>query len=293
MRPIIKTVLAYLAFNVAVWLSLGEGGMWAIAVANLLGGVFTVIAFRKELSANIRPALFISAMQGIGILLIVVGLRVAHGTLPVSISMEMVYNFFALLSWPLFAGLFLLFPTSFSDRPNRFDLGCHAVMAVLVFTRIWLYHLPLEQLWQALGPIATAVLGYMLFNTSIKLAKGHRATNICGNVFGGGFIIAAAVVLNDHPTISEWHWKHAAGAVLGGLAIYGIVKFLGESYAHFGKRGKASLVPPLVYDGILVASPLVIVVTFEHVPPATLLVAIGMLVVTMVRYQWHMNARTS
>lgn len=290
MFNVLMTVAAYLAFNLSIWLSIGKGGIPALAGANILGGLITLAwYYKKEVKNKGYPKFTISFLGALGILLIVAGLRNAHASIPVSLSMESVYNGFACLSWPLFVLLNLRWPKTFSERPNRFDLGCHAAMAILVLTRFLTYG---EVGWNFMAVIwvMVAIAGYMMFNISIKLGKAHRATNIAMNLLGGLLVAIMAACVGD---FGQWSWtgRYLFGLLLGGLAIFGIVKYLGASYGHFGALKKGSLVAPLVYDGILVASPLVMVITGEwsRISVWTLLVAAGMLAVTTLRYRHHMK----
>lgn len=289
MPHVFLTVVAYLFFNLAIWLSVGEGGLLALAGANALGATITLVYyFRKEVKGkgSPKPAALIGA---IGILLIVIGLRQAHATLPVSLSMEAVYNGFAIGSWPMFVALAVFFPTHFTERPNRFDLACHFVMAILVAARFLTYG---NVDWNAMSIlwVVIAILGYAAFNIGIKLGKSHRATNITMNFAGAGLVLVYAIIIGD---IGFWEAspRYLGGLLLGGAAIFGIVRELGSSYSHFGAMKKGSLVAALVYDGILVLSPTVMIVTgeWDRISVWTILVGLGMLGVTVVRYQHHMK----
>lgn len=184
----------------------------------------------------------------------------------------------------MFVALNQFWPKSFQERPNKFDLVCHGLMATMVVTRFTTYgdfnFEPIGAAW-----IALAIAGYMLFNISIKLGRGHRATNLVMNVIGGlvlwgwGTAQGETTLIANMPVIGS--------AILGGIAIFGIVRGLGQSYAHFGAKNKASLVAPLVYDGILVASPAIMAVTGEAPSNWTFGVAAGMLAITIARYRHH------
>lgn len=290
MIHILAAVVAYLLFNVAVWLAIAEGGLLALGGANILGGLVTITYFRKEVRGRGRPSLFKAGLGAAGILFIVFGLRNAHAGLPVSLSMEAVYNTFAIISWPLFVALNMRWPRQFTERPNWFDLGCHFAMAGLVILRFYTYGSYTISMGTAAW-IGMAVLGYVLFNVSIKVASGHRATNVTMNLIGGVLLVGFALLSGDS---GHWQWSvnHAGGLLLGGAAIFFIVRELGASYGYFGSRGKASLVAPLVYDGILVASPVVMIATgeWQAISFATVFVALGMLTVTYIRYRHHSPA---
>jgi len=282
---VILTVLAYLGFNLAIFLSIGQGGALAIAVANVIGALVTAAFFRRQLN-GVKP--WVAALGSIGILLIVVGLRQSHTYLPVSLSMEAVYNLFAISSWPLFVLLNLKWSKHFSERPNRFDLGCHFVMAGLVLTRFATYGEYVLSIASILW-ILVAVAGYSLFNVSIKLSAGSRATNVLMNVGGGLLITVYSLSFDGIGALSNWTPEYSWGLLLGGLSIFGIVWALGASYTFFGQKGQGSLVAPMVYDGLLIAAPSVMLVTGEtgQLSVWTFVVAYLMLVVTFVRYRHH------
>jgi len=289
MPHVLLTVVAYLFFNLAIWLSVGEGGLLALAGANALGATITLaFYYRKEVQGkgSPKPAAMIGA---VGILLIVIGLRQAHATLPVSLSMEAVYNGFAIVSWPMFVALALLFPTHFTERPNKFDLGCHFLMAFLVAARFLTYGAVDWNIMSILW-VVIAILGYAAFNVGIKLGKSHRATNITMNFAGALLVLGYALLIGD---LGYWQAspRYLGGLFLGGAAIFGIVRELGASYGHFGAMKKGSLVAPLVYDGILVLSPTVMIVTgeWDKISVWTIVVGLGMLGVTVVRYRHHMK----
>ncbi len=274
----------YLLFNVAIWLSLGKGGLIALAAAHAHGALVTASYYRGQLKG--KPKWSVALLGSFGILAIATGLRGAHDHLPVSLGIEAVYNGFACLSWPLFVGLNRFWPSSFAERPNWFDLVCHALMAGMVAVRFTTYGdftiSSMGLMW-----VGFAIAGYMVFNVSIKLAKGHRPTNVAMNLGGAALLGMVTFVREGLP--SGWSVALLMGMVLGGLAIFGIVKSLGDSYAHFGKLNKGSLVAPLVYDGILVASPLLMIITGEKVSGWTFAVAAGMCVITIVRYRHHVK----
>lgn len=288
MSSIFVTVFSYLMFNLAIWLAVGQGGLLALAGANVGGGLLTLAWFWKDqVKGKSLPNWPVAALGAVGILLIVSGLRGTHASMPVSLGMEAVYNGFAMVSWPLFVALGTIWPKRFTDRPNRFDLSCHFVMAGLVAMRFQTYDgLVLNP--SCLVYVAVAIAGYMCFNVSIKLAKGHRATNVTMNLGGAGLVAMLAFVTGD-----AGYWlpnvQHIGGAVLGCAAIFGIVRGLGAAYQHFGARQQASLVAPLVYDGILVASPSVMLVTGEKISVWTVVLAAGMLAVTWTRYRHNTN----
>ncbi len=286
---IIIAVVAYLSFNVAVWLAVGQGGIVALGVANILGGLLTAIKFRKELKA--KPNLKVAAMGAAGILAIVFGLRWSHSVLPVSLSMEAVYNLFALGTWPLFLLLHKWWPKGYPETPNWFDLVCHMAMFVLVVARFYTYG-DFQIEFVAAASIFLAIVGYAWFNISIKTAAQleqgqRRPTNVAMNLIAGTSLVLLSFAIDTPSMVTST--QNLLGLFLGGIAILGIVAALGGAYIHFGGRNQGSLVAPLVYDGLLVASPLVMFITGEgkHVSYWTFVVAILMLVVTIVRYQYH------
>jgi len=287
MKNVIGAIGSYLLFNIAIWLAIGHGGLLALAGANAIGGLLALGFFwRSQVSGRGSPKWMQSLLGAVGVFLIVFGLRQAHAALPVSLSMEAVYNGFAIASWPLFLVLGQQWPQQFTDKPNRFDLVCHGAMACLVVTRFATYGDDLQFSVGSMDAITVAISGYALFNISIKLARGHRATNVVMNFMAAGLLATYAVVSGD---AGQWTWdaSHLGGAALGCVAIFGIVHQLGSAYAFFGARKQGSLVAPLVYDGILVASPFMMVITGEHVQLWTIVLAAGMLTVTIVRYRHH------
>lgn len=99
MQYILATIASYLLFNIAIYLSLGMGGVMALGLANVLGALATSLAYSTEIKKQgQRPRWRISILGSVGIVAIVAGLRGSHGHLPVSLSIEAVYNGFACLS---------------------------------------------------------------------------------------------------------------------------------------------------------------------------------------------------
>ncbi len=293
MTHIILTVVGYLGLNLAIWLSLGEGGLVMIAFSNMLGALITFIRFRTEVDSQQREIKWLPALSGsLGILLIVYGLRSSHAHLPVSLSIEAVYNTFATLTWPMFVFLHWVAPKHFSDRPNTLDIFCHVLMFGMVVLRFATYSgfEPSENIWVVFIPVC----GYMLFNISIKLSGGHRMTNIAMNI-GGGVLLLLMAGKTGELRASSFTPQYVAALTIGALSIYTVVSRLGASYKHFIGRGQASLVAPLVYDGILVASPAIMYFTDEaqHFTRWTIVVALGMLVITAIRYFGHQRSLVS
>lgn len=258
------------------------GGLIALALANVIGSSITAVKFRDEL--NGPPKWWVAFLGCLGIMAIAKGLRGSHTELPVSMSMEAVYGSLAFLSWFLFVWLRKVSPNSFGERPNGFDLKCHCLMASLVILRFALSDITFSNSsWLNIG---LAVLGYLAFNVSIKLARGHRPTTIAMNLGGGLLLGIMAIMTNDIPeTISL---QLLLGTVIGGVAIFGIVKSLGSAYTYFGKLGMSSLVITFVYDGILVVSQAIDWYNNQAVSYESLAMAIGMLLIAIVRYRHHM-----
>jgi hypothetical protein len=208
--------------------------------------------------------------------------------MPVYLSMEAVYNGFAVVSWPLFVLLGVFLPQRFADRPNRVDLLAHTAMSFMVIARFW----NAEVVWTGIsvGGVILAILGYALFNIAIKLAAGHRATNVTMNGIAVCMLAVLSCMLESG---SRWSAFHGAGAALGGAAVFTIVRELGASYKWFGSRKQASLVAPLVYDGLLIVSPLVTIVTggFIHDWPRMVSTAAGMIAITVFRWWYHTHKK--
>lgn len=281
------TVIAYLVFNLAVYISLGTGGIIAMGGANITASAVTAVVFWQAIKASGKPRLEISLLGGIGIVLIVVGLRVSHARFPdLALSLEGVYNGFAVSSWFIFITLNHFLADEFPERPNDFDAICHLLMGLLVVGRFYQFGLqliPAAVLWG----VIPAILGYTLFNISIKLAHGHRATNVMMNVIGGFGLIVGGLVTGGGDGVSFVNHANAAGLLLGGCSIFGIVYCLGKAYSRFER---ASLVPPLVYDGILIGSPtLSCLVTGNPLSFWTVWTGVGMVLVTIVRYKYHIR----
>ena len=284
MNFIVITIVGYLMFNIAIWVSIGKGGMLAMAAANLIGAVVTAIFFRKEVMESSPAKKLVSLMGSFGILLIVLGLLGSHQHLPVSLSIEAVYNGFAIASWPLFVLLGVFWSTKFTEKPNRFDLFCHLGMAVMVTGRFMTYPGTFEVTMIGIFWIAVAIAGYALFNISIKLSGGHRRTNILMNI-GGGLLLAGFSPLFQKGGLET---VESLGVALGGLAIFTLVFALGKSYQVFGSRNQASLVAPLVYDGLLIVAPLLSFITGDPVSLTNgVLLGLGMLLITYIRWSHH------
>lgn len=290
MRHLFGAVGAYVFFNIAVWASIGHGGLIALAAANALGGAITMAMYwRSEIVGRGMPRFWIALLGACGVAGIVGGLRVAHASMPVHLGMEAVYNGFALISWPMFVMLRVFAPTRFTDRPTTVDLVCHGIMASLVTARFW--NAQVEWSGQVIAAVCFAITGYAVFNVAIKLAVGHRATNLAMNGFAALLLIILALVAGE--SASEWSTIHVGAAVLGGTAVFLIVRELGACYRWFGNQGLGSLVAPLVYDGLLIASPVVTLITGGdiHEWPLMLTTAIGMVAVTLFRWWYHTHRK--
>ncbi len=286
MHHIALAVLWYLGFNLSVWMSLGEGGILAVAAANIIGATLTAIRYRDEIARDARRTdLFVALLGAVGILIIVMGLRQTHNMLPVSIAMEMVYSGFACVSWFFFTAFNIVFRTYLNELPKRFDVYCHIGMGVLVATRASLYNANILQS-SAWKWVFLTVCGYCLYNLSLKLGRQHRLTNIAMNTVGALLLIAWAIQTNDY---GQWQWsaRFVGGALLGGISVWGIVSRLGAAYAHFRALGVPSIVAPMVYDGIILMSPIVIVVAHDAFTPPMVPVMIGMMAIAVVRYRYH------
>ncbi len=285
---IVVTIFGYLVFNVAVWLSIGTGGMIAMALANFLGAVLTAVYFRKEITVGSKAKKGIAVMGSVGILLIVLGLLGSHKHLPVSLSIEAVYNGFAIFSWPLFVLLGVMWAKKFTEKPNWFDLGCHIAMAIMVFGRFVTYPGQFEVSLVGALWVIVAIVGYSLFNISIKLSGGHRRTNVFMNI-GSGVLLVLFSPLFEANSLKN---LEATGILLGGFGIFVLVWALGRGYQHFGSRNQASLVAPLVYDGLLVVAPLLSFITGDPLSWTNgVMLGIGMLVITYIRW-WHHTRKT-
>ena len=281
-------IIAYLAFNFGISLPSLTVGLVVMALANFLGAGVTATWFRKELQG--WPKIGRALMGSLGIGLIVLGLINSHDGLPIALSVEAVYNGLAISSWPVFLLLTWRWPGRFGNRPNWFDLGCHLAMAGLVFTRFYLYPGSFELTAIKLVWIGVAIAGYLCFNISIKLAGGHRPTTILMNL-GGGFLLTALAVYKGQFTLNIG-WDGFGAALLGGIAIFGIVWSLGKCYGHFGPKGQGPLVIPLVYDGLLVFAPVLSLFAGDKVTPTYgVAVGLGMIFITYLRYWYHTRKR--
>jgi len=286
MGYILMTIIAYLAFNVSIWFSINEGGMVAMAFTNFVGAFGTAIFFRKDIKTGSSANKMVALMGSLGILLIVVGLLGSHRHLPVSLSIEAVYNGFAIASWPLFVLFGIYWPAKFTERPNNFDFICHFAMAVMVFGRFLTYPGNFRITIIGISWIAVAITGYALFNISIKISAGNRATNILMNVGGGVFLLILSLFFQDVDSIINN--LEIRGILLGGFAILMLVWALGKSYQKFGARNQSSLVAPLVYDGLLVAAPVLSIITGDPISLTNgILLGFGMLSITYIRWRYR------
>jgi hypothetical protein len=286
MQYIALTIICYLLFNFAIILS--ASNLLALAGANFLGGIITGIYFRHEIIIqDKRPRCLISIMGAIGILLIVLGLRGVYLHFPPSLGMEAVYNGFTIASWPLFLLLSLVWSSKFKEKPRLFDLYAHLAMAVYVAFRFGIHGewFPVKAFFWVL----VAILGYCLYNISIKTADNHRATNILMNFTGGILLILWTVFAGEYKAVA--YLPLVAATLLGGMAICGIVWGLGQSYIHFGKKNLATLVPLLVYDGIIISATVLGSILREGVVVWAIVTATGMLSVTALRYIYHSSRR--
>lgn len=285
MINVLYTVGCYLLFNLGVYYSTLGGSDLALGVGYILGCV--LIRWRLANQIRQQSQLPINWWCVIGnavsILVTANALRYAHARVPLSLSMEAVYNGLAMLSWPTFLLLGNFWPKHFSDKPKAFDLLCHGLMFLLVATRFNTYgaYSIDAATWAAL---ACAAIGYIGVNVTIKLFKGHRLSSIYG------ILLAAVILLAGQFYSGAWQlWSlngyFVISLVLVSIASYGIPVYLAGAYAHF--KSLSSLVPPLVYDTLLVTSPLVMIVRHEVISPWTIGVGIGMIIVTVIRFRYH------
>lgn len=280
---VVLTVACYLCFNVGVWMStLGQSDL-AVGFGYLLGCLAIRLRFANQIRAQSNTPIQWPLVLGCGvsILITVSALRYAHSRLPLSLSMEAIYNGLAMASWPTFLMLNWFWPQRFKERPKWFDLLCHLLMFLLValrFSTYGAYHLD----GGTIMALAAGASGYIGVNLAVMLIAGHRLSNILGIA-----LAAVALLCWQITNGASWHWNGASigATLLIALASYGIPVYLTAAYAHF--KQLASLVPPLVYDSLLVASPLVMIVRGEMVSHWTVLVAAGMVIVTVIRYRYH------
>lgn len=285
MINVLYTVGCYLLFNLGVYFSTKGGSDLALGAGYILGCALIRWRLANQIQQQSQMPINWWCVVGnaVSILVTANALRYAHARIPLSLSMEATYNGLAMLSWPTFLLLGSFWPNHFSDKPKAFDLLCHGLMFLLVATRFNTYgaYSIDATTWAAL---ACAAIGYIGVNVTIKLFKGHRLSSIYGILLAAGCLLSWQIV---HGALAHWQGNQYSllGILLVTVASYGIPVYLAGAYAHF--KGLGSLVPPLVYDSLLVCSPLVMYVRGEVISPWTIAVGVGMITVTVVRFRYH------
>lgn len=284
---VLLTVVSYLLFNWGVWLSTLGGSELAVGIGYLVGCGLIGLKFNGQIKQQrASPIKWKLVLFGTTSILVTINaLRYAHSQLPLSLSMEAIYNGLALGTWPTFLILHRFWPATFKDRPKWFDLGCHAVMLLLVLTRFLTYGEYHLTGWTILAIVCGAA-GYIGVNIAVMLIAGHRVSNILIVAIAALILLCGQIGWGAAATWS-WNLQSLGAVTLVALASYGIPVYLTAAYAHF--KSLASLVPPLVFDSLLVASPLMMVVRGELISIWTVIVAVGMVVVTVARYRYHMG----
>lgn len=287
MGPILVAVLCYLVHSVAIDALKGPGGFWGLVAVEFLAAFVMAVLYRKQIweQRGLPIKWGVAFIGGSGIGIIMVALPWVYRVLPVSLGMEAVYNGLAIFSWPVFILLHLRWKKRFQERPNRFDLGCHLLMFILVIGRFGTYEGVFDLLGAAI-PTALAIGAYLMLNISIKFAEQHRVTLILLYIIGGVWV--GGIGLLNGVELPQWDTPSFYIAIIADTcAVLGILVILGVAYKRFGERAQSSLVIPLVYDGILVGTPLVITVTGESMSIWTFVLSAAMLLVSLVRYHHH------
>jgi hypothetical protein len=251
--PLLLTVLGYIFFNIAVI----ESGHSTLNLGLMNAGVVACIIFRHQLKA--WPRWGVSVLGALGILAIVYGLRWTHAALqdPANV-MEVIYDLVVFTS----VGLWMVVERPLGLQPtkvNPFDVVLHVIMACLVLTRLQIHW---QDGWEPITflPAGLAVIGYWLFNVSVRVAqkepKSTRSTNVTMNVIAGLALCCLAFVEGGAATTLSWV------VVLGIFALVLIVYFIGRSYAVLGPMKMAPFVMVGIYDGLLIFAPLAMLLVY-------------------------------
>src|SRR3990167_6408976 len=254
---ILAAIIGYILFNVAVI----ESGTAVLnyGLMNFTAGMLTLMIFRKEIRSY--PKWEVSILGAIGIIAILFGLRWTHSSLQdPSSTMEVIYYLVVVSSvglWALVEGPLGLQHT----KLRKFDIVLHVCMLLLVTSRL-MVHWSDGWNFASFAPALLAVIGYWLFNVSVRLSQkdpgATRITNVTMNLVAGSLLICLSVVLGgEFATVNH-------GSLIGSVAILVIVYALGVAYRSFGPIGLAPMVVAGTYDGLLVFAPIALSVMYRQ-----------------------------
>ncbi|MBU1166959.1 hypothetical protein KKC60_00935 [Patescibacteria group bacterium] len=277
MQYVVLTIIAYILFNFSI-IEAGNS-LINIAIANMFGGLFTMwLRKGRPWKGNI-----LHAMPGvIGIPLIVYGLSLSHRSLmsPGEV-MEITYDVFIVS--------FTLILWSFNKtKMAKVDIPRHIIMLFLVGLRL-VIHWKTEWTLMSFAPILLAVLGYILFNTSIKISQNNASTNSLMNILGGGVLaLSGFVVPGDQVVFGAVSWV----AAFSGASILLLVWAFGACYSSSFFKDCVEVVPAMVYDGLLLAAPLTIGLWYgQRLCFVDILITLGFLAVAIDRLWCHKYGR--
>ncbi len=274
------SILGYIIFNIAI---IESHGIANYGLMNLLAGILSLIIFHNEVRS--KPQLLIALLGAIGIVAIVFGLRWTHQALsdPAS-TMESVYDLVVFSS----VGLWYLveIPLKLGRTPiRRFDIAFHVLMFGLVVLRLAIHW---QDKWSItnFAPVIIAVLGYWLFNISIRLSQKDssktRTTNIAMNILGGTLLLIISFIIGGNAlSVNQ-------GTPIGVVGIVAIVFCLGKAYKYLGEKGLAPLVVTGTYDGLLIFAPIVLSFVFaQKFLVVDLLITFGFIIVMASRVAFY------
>ncbi|MBU1119506.1 hypothetical protein KKH43_06515 [Patescibacteria group bacterium] len=267
------TIIAYILFNFSI-IEAGNS-LLNIAIANVIGGLFTMW-WRKG-----RPwkGNLLHAIPGaIGIPLIVYGLSFSHKSLQAPGEvMEVVYDIF-IVSFTITLWAFN------KTKMAKVDMPRHLVMLALVGLRL-VIHWKSHWTFMSFVPVLVAVLGYILFNTSIKISQNNPSTNSLMNILGGVVLALSGLFV---PGVTVELTSISWVAAFSGGSILLLVWAFGSSYGSKFFAKCVEVVPAMVYDGLLLAAPLTIGLWYgQNFYFVDFLITLGFLAVAVDRLWCH------
>ncbi len=258
----VATVLSYTLFNYAIVLA--SGTLTASAVMNFIGGLLRLPELIRNHSYS-KQTILIGVLGGICLLLIAAPLWLAYQISGGSgIILTIVYDSM-LVSVCLIGPFVGLIPKP--DRKGMFIIFCIACLAAF---RVLYHHSEIHWTnWLVLFVFLITV-GYMGFNMAVKKSKQSVVAQIVMNWIGALLLLLFSLGLWSSTKLlgvkcsvscNIWEFSPATNIaiLLGGVAIYCIVRFLAMLYVQLNMQKVSGIrfnlsgfTMPLVYEGLVV-----------------------------------------